>query len=166
MVWYVLRIANVYSDNFLLGFTSHTLRFFATKMSLSCWNFVRWCIHCLFLYDAETATIHVQRMMKAFMVNKFILKLTVAKRKKERQRWSKMVNHKTQFTIDFIDDKNLLEFYTHYIMQRRLLLLLLLCVNTSATTIRRALHYYIHCKCVVRIFDQNYIAVKLVSHWK
>lgn len=86
-----------------------------------------------------------------------------------------MVNHKTQFTIDFIGDKNLLEFYTHYIMQRRLLLC---CASTligsTAASVLLLLQllqqseggfYTItsHCKCVVRIFHQNYIAVKLGS---
>lgn len=55
----------------------------------------------------------------------------------------KMVNHETQFTIDFIDDKNLLEFYTHNIMQRRLLLLMLWSASTLLQLQSgKALHYF------------------------
>lgn len=134
MVRYVLRIANFYSDDFLLGLPSHTLKFLTTKC---CFLYFNWAYIVFFAIRKQQK--YIAWMCKCKHYGEQIhTKHTVVKREgeREKERQNKMVNLTTQFTIDFIGDKNLLEFYTHYIMQRRLLLR----VNTHNIL-------YIQCRC-------------------
>lgn len=153
--WHVSRIANFHSDNFLLGLSSRTLLdslLQSVAFPPSNCAYIVFCCGIRKQQRQQYICTLSECFRKHYGEQMHCTKTGHSKDGREQEKTrNKMVNHKTQFTIDFIGDKNLLEFYTHYIMQRRFVVVrqhstsrehyccrFVVSSITTATTIRRS----------------------------